>query len=101
MSTAAPSPRTKKTASGTNLPKRTGLFCRFLSGQTQAPRNWNLASCEALFRTYDKTAGKTCQNEPVPKWKVLLEGGVDGLDEGAAHAGVLERDDALDGGAAG
>ena len=53
------------------------------------------------FRTYDKTAGKTCQNEPVPEWKVLLEGGVDGLDEGAAHAGVLERDDALDGGAAG
>ena len=30
-----------------------------------------------------------------------LEGGVDGLDQGAAHASVLERDDALDGGATG
>ena len=44
---------------------------------------------------------KTRQNKPVPKWKVLLKGGVDGLDQGAAHAGILERDDALDGGTAG
>ena len=60
-----------------------------------------LSQLRGAFRYSNKTAGKTCQNKPVPKWQVLLEGGVDGLDQGAAHAGVLERDDALDGGATG
>lgn len=34
-------------------------------------------------------------------WSVLLESCVDCLDQGAAHAGVLERNDALDGGTTG
>ena len=60
-----------------------------------------LIQLRGAFCSRYKTAGKTCQNKPVPKWQVLLEGGVDGLDQGAAHASILERDDALDGGAAG
>ena len=72
----------------------------FIWANASAPQ-LELSQLRGAFRTYDKTAGKTCQNKPVPKWQVLLEGGIDGLDQGAAHASILERDDALDGGAAG
>ena len=96
-----PSPRTKKTASGTSLPKRDRfILAGFIWANASAPQ-LELSQSRGAFRTCNKTAGKTCQNKPVPKWRVLLEGGVDGLDQSAAHAGVLERDDALDGGATG
>ena len=72
----------------------------FIWANASAPQ-LELSQLRGAFRTYDKTEGNTCQNKPVPKWQVLLEGGVDGLDQGAAHASVLERDDALDGGATG
>lgn len=86
----------RKTASGTNLPKRGRFILVGFIWANASASQLELSQLRGAFRTCDKTAGKTCQNKPVPKWQVLLESCVDCLDQGTAHAGILERNDALD-----